>query len=81
MHHKFVIIDNEILISGSVNWTKSAFFGNFENIVLTNDPTLVKPFINEFESIWTILNTMTIEDSKNQNSSNSSFRSLNTSTS
>lgn len=27
-HHKFVLIDNKILISGSANWTKSAFKRN-----------------------------------------------------
>jgi len=80
MHHKFVIIDNKILITGSLNWTKSAFFGNFENIIVTNDPVLVKPFIIGFESMWTFFNSTTTEDS-NHNSRNSSFRSLNISTS
>lgn len=66
MHHKFVIIDNKILISGSINWTKSAFFGNFENMLVTNEPAIVKPFMYEFERIWTMLNTMTTEaDSRN----------------
>jgi len=58
MHHKFVVIDNNTLITGSINWTKSAFFGNFENVLVTNESALVKPFINEFERIWTMLNTI-----------------------
>ncbi|XP_024872965.1 mitochondrial cardiolipin hydrolase [Temnothorax curvispinosus] len=61
MHHKFVIIDNKILISGSINWTKSAFFGNFENVLVTNESAIVKPFINEFESIWSILGAITTQ--------------------
>lgn len=68
MHHKFVIIDNKILISGSINWTKSAFFGNFENVLVTNESAIVKPFINEFERIWTMFNVITAEDnSRNLN--------------
>lgn len=58
IHHKFAIIDNDIVITGSVNWTASAFFGNFENIIVTNEIAIVKPFINEFESIWTMLNSI-----------------------
>lgn len=67
MHHKFVIIDNNILISGSINWTRSAFFGNFENALVTNEPAIVKPFINEFERIWTMLqfNSTTAEVNSN----------------
>ncbi|KAK2586829.1 hypothetical protein KPH14_011847 [Odynerus spinipes] len=52
MHHKFVIIDNDILITGSANWTMQAFFGNFENIIVTNCPILLKQFVNEFERLW-----------------------------
>ncbi|XP_076240295.1 mitochondrial cardiolipin hydrolase zuc isoform X2 [Calliopsis andreniformis] len=52
MHHKFVIVDGNILITGSTNWTMSAFFGNFDNILVTNEHSLVKPFMEEFEKLW-----------------------------
>ncbi|KZC11861.1 PREDICTED: mitochondrial cardiolipin hydrolase [Dufourea novaeangliae] len=55
MHHKFVIVDNEIVITGSVNWTMSAFFGNFENILVTNQPSIVLPFVEEFDKLWKLL--------------------------
>ncbi|CAL1687022.1 unnamed protein product [Lasius platythorax] len=64
MHHKFVIIDNNILITGSTNWTMAAFFGNFENLMVTNESRLVKPFINEFENIWTMLSAMETDSEK-----------------
>ncbi|XP_050465042.1 uncharacterized protein LOC126858607 isoform X2 [Cataglyphis hispanica] len=64
MHHKFVIIDNNILITGSTNWTMAAFFGNFENLMVTNESGLVKPFINEFENIWTMFNAKEAESKK-----------------
>jgi len=60
MHHKFAIIDNSILITGSTNWTMSAFFGNFENTLVTNESALVMPFVNQFERLWTIFNTAAI---------------------
>ncbi|KAI4499495.1 hypothetical protein M0802_005391 [Mischocyttarus mexicanus] len=54
MHHKFVIIDNNILITGSANWTMQAFFGNAENIIISNHSVLVKRFVNEFGNLWKV---------------------------
>lgn len=52
MHHKFVIINNHILISGSCNWTMQAFAGNWENILVTSVPDLVTPFSQHFSQMW-----------------------------
>lgn len=52
MHHKFIIIDNNKLISGSLNWTMMAIRNNWENIFITNDHGLVDPFKREFERLW-----------------------------
>nr|XP_034180799.1 mitochondrial cardiolipin hydrolase [Osmia lignaria] len=54
MHHKFMIVDKEVLITGSMNWTMSAFFGNFDNILVTNQRSLVEPFVDEFDKLWEI---------------------------
>lgn len=48
MHNKFCIIDNEILINGSYNWSKNAPL-SFENIVvIKKDFQLIKYFLHEF---------------------------------
>lgn len=52
MHHKFAIFDCRILLTGSFNWTRSASMGNHENLLVTDDPRLVKPFCEEFERLW-----------------------------
>lgn len=52
MHHKFAVFDGRILITGSFNWTRSASTGNHENLLITDDPRLVKPFCREFERLW-----------------------------
>lgn len=55
MHHKFVILDNEVLINGSLNWTNSAVLGNFENVLITTEKMLVLPYTQEFSRLWKLL--------------------------
>lgn len=52
MHHKFLIIDNRILITGSFNWTRQAIVGNNENLIVTTHPKLLPAYLSEFERLW-----------------------------
>ncbi|MCA9078489.1 MAG: endonuclease [Planctomycetaceae bacterium] len=52
MHHKFAIFDDQILLTGSYNWTISASENNEENLIVTDDPSLVNPFRIEFHKLW-----------------------------
>lgn len=51
MHHKFIIIDNKIAISGSYNWTYNAEFRNKENIISTDNQEIIEQFKSEYELI------------------------------
>ena len=53
MHHKFVVIDKIITITGSYNWTKSAASENQENILALNDKRIASFYLKEFERLWT----------------------------
>lgn len=51
MHHKFCIIDDETLITGSYNWSSSAVY-HYENIVIIkNDFKLIRQFKHEFADL------------------------------
>lgn len=51
-HHKFMVVDERILITGSQNWTKSAEMMNAENIVqFRSSPELVTKFKTQFFDI------------------------------
>lgn len=52
MHHKYALFDGGLLATGSYNWTRSAFLENHENILVTGDPRLVRPFSEAFERLW-----------------------------
>lgn len=50
MHNKFCIIDN-MVITGSYNWTYHAN-KNQENILITDDESIVKSYTDEFEKLF-----------------------------
>lgn len=51
MHNKFCIIDDEVVISGSFNWSRNAS-ASFENIVVVRDNFhLVSAFKHEFDDL------------------------------
>jgi len=51
MHNKFCVIDHNVVITGSYNWSYKAE-NNFENIVVTSDDTrLTEQFVKEFYQI------------------------------
>ena len=52
MHHKFAVVDRELLMTGSYNWTRSAFKYNHENIMLISDANAVDCFCQEFDKLW-----------------------------
>lgn len=52
MHHKFALFDQEVLIFGSYNWTRSAALNNNEDLVVTNDKKLISGYKDEFSKLW-----------------------------
>lgn len=52
MHHKVIILDEEILILGSYNFTRSAEEKNDENLLILHSPTLASQFLIEFDRIY-----------------------------
>ncbi|KAG0296745.1 hypothetical protein BGZ96_008605 [Linnemannia gamsii] len=54
MHHKFAIIDDALVMTGSYNWTKGARYQNREDLCLTNSAKAVHAFKEEFEKLWVL---------------------------
>ena len=50
MHHKFCVVDDHTVISGSYNWTRNAT-RNDEDIIIGHDKDAIKKYIDRFEEI------------------------------
>lgn len=47
-HHKVIVIDNEIVITGSYNFSDSARDDNSENVLIIHSPQIAQQFTEEF---------------------------------
>ena len=64
MHNKFCIIDNEILIFGSYNWTRKAQVNHESITVIEGNKELIADFNEEFDKIRSKQNETAIDWSK-----------------
>ncbi len=52
MHHKFCVIDNSVVITGSFNWTDQAVNHNQENLFFLENKNLAQKYSDEFQRLW-----------------------------
>ncbi|MFZ9148918.1 MAG: phospholipase D-like domain-containing protein [Vulcanococcus sp.] len=52
MHHKFAVIDNRTVITGSFNWSPSAAHQNDEVLLVIRSPQLAAHFTREMDRLW-----------------------------
>jgi competence ComEA-like helix-hairpin-helix protein len=52
LHHKFGIVDQETVITGSHNWSEAANYKNDETLLVINNPTITAHFLREFERLY-----------------------------
>ncbi len=52
MHNKFAVIDGRVVITGSANWTASAFKINDENVLIIKRFDIANVYEKEFDYLW-----------------------------
>jgi hypothetical protein len=61
MHHKFMVVDGRVVITGSANWSMSGIHGDFAHpdsqgnanaLLKITSPELAAVFTEEFELMW-----------------------------
>ncbi|PZV12942.1 MAG: competence protein ComE [Leptolyngbya sp.] len=53
LHHKFGIVDQQTVITGSHNWTNAANSGNDETVLVIHNPVVAAHYQREFERLYT----------------------------
>lgn len=51
-HHKVIVIDGEIVITGSLNFSENADDSNDENVVIVTNKDIAALYLQEFERRW-----------------------------
>ena len=52
LHHKFAVIDNKTVITGSFNWSPSAAHTNDETLLVIDSPEVAAHFTREMNRLW-----------------------------
>ncbi len=52
LHHKYSVIDQKIVITGSHNWTEAANIGNDETVLVIENPKVAAHYVREFERLY-----------------------------
>lgn len=55
MHHKFMVVDERALLTGSYNWTRSAALYNHENVLFTTEGGVIRSYLKEFSQLWKVM--------------------------
>lgn len=52
MHNKFIIFDEHLVLSGSMNFGAGSMFDDYNNVVVISDSLLAEAYTIEFEEMW-----------------------------
>jgi phosphatidylserine/phosphatidylglycerophosphate/cardiolipin synthase-like enzyme len=52
MHNKFIIVDDNYVLTGSMNFGDGAIFDDYNNIVLLHDASIALTYTIEFNEMW-----------------------------
>jgi phosphatidylserine/phosphatidylglycerophosphate/cardiolipin synthase-like enzyme len=51
MHHKYAVIDEDIVVTGACNWTKNGFVDSCEDVVILRDKGLARAFRHNWKAL------------------------------
>ena len=61
LHHKLIVVDERIVITGSMNYSTNAEENNDENVIIIDNAEIARLYLQEFERVWNLANDPEIE--------------------
>ncbi|MGZ9222541.1 MAG: phospholipase D-like domain-containing protein [Anaerolineales bacterium] len=61
LHHKVIVVDERIVITGSMNYSTNAEENNDENVIIIDNEEIARLYIQEFERVWSLANDPEVE--------------------
>src|SRR5215207_6465174 len=61
LHHKVIVVDEWIVITGSMNYSANAEESNDENVIIIDNAEIARLYLQEFERVWNLANDPEIE--------------------
>jgi phosphatidylserine/phosphatidylglycerophosphate/cardiolipin synthase-like enzyme len=52
MHNKFIIVDNQKILTGSMNFGEGSIFDDYNNILILENVDLALTYLTEFNEMW-----------------------------
>jgi len=52
LHHKVIVIDERIVVTGSMNYSTNAEESNDENVLIIDNADVARLYMQEFERVW-----------------------------
>ena len=54
MHHKVIVVDERIVVTGSLNFSTNAEESNDENVIIVDNPDIARLYMQEFDRVWNL---------------------------
>ena len=61
LHHKVIVVDEQIVITGSLNFSTNAEESNDENVIIIDNAEIARLYLQEFERVWNLANDPEVE--------------------
>lgn len=61
LHHKVIVVDEQIVITGSLNFSTNAEENNDENVIIIDNPEIARLYLQEFERVWNLAEDPEVE--------------------
>lgn len=61
LHDKVIVVDERIVITGSLNFSTNAEESNDENVIIIDNPEIARLYMQEFERVWNLASDPEIE--------------------